>query len=331
MGRYGLFAMAGLDDFLEEWNSPSPYVKAHTSGSTGKPKDILLLKSDMRQSALATNAFFGINEHSVLAVPLSMEYIAGKMMAVRALEAGARLIEIPPAKEFRLPDNTGCISLLPVVPLHIDCLLGQPDMASRIKNLLIGGGAPDFAQCKALASAGYRAYISYGMTETCSHVALARADDELRRYHAMPGISFDVDSRGCLIVEAPHFSFKRLVTNDVVDLLSNTSFCWRGRIDGVINSGGIKMLPEELENLYAPFLGSTPFYVTKEPHPVWGEAVVLVYEGSMDMAGDIQTFMRQGISDSRRLPKRYIAVNMLPRTYNGKIQRIIPREPQDGR
>ena len=67
--------MAFLNDFLAEWHSGSLYVEAHTSGSTGAPKAIQLLKSDMRLSARATNAFFGIGSHSLLASPLSMDYI----------------------------------------------------------------------------------------------------------------------------------------------------------------------------------------------------------------------------------------------------------------
>lgn len=321
--------MAGLAEFLEEWYSPAPCVKAHTSGSTGKPKDIQLLKSDMRQSALATNRFFGINASSVLAVPLSMDYIAGKMMAVRAEEAACRLIEISPGKDFELPE--GNITLLPIVPLHMDCLLRHPEWASRIDNVLIGGGAPEEAKCRALTDAGYNAFISYGMTETCSHVALARVDDADRIYHAMPGVRFAVDERECLVVEAPAFSFGRLVTNDVVELLDEHSFRWRGRADGVINSGGIKMIPEELEKLYAPCMGTLPFYVCGEPHDVWGECVTLVYEGTEAMRDEIAEALETGVADRRRRPKLYVAVKALPRTYNGKIKRIAPHLlPDDG-
>ena len=94
-----------LRGFLEEWHSDSLYIEAHTSGSTGRPKAIRLLKTDMRQSALATNKFFGIDSSSVLATPLSMDYIAGKMMAVRADVAGCRLIELPVSSRIELPDT----------------------------------------------------------------------------------------------------------------------------------------------------------------------------------------------------------------------------------
>ena len=318
--------MATLSEFLAEWHSPDPYVQAHTSGSTGTPKPIRLLKADMQLSARATNSFFGIGEHSVLASPLSFGYIAGKMMAVRAIEAHCALVPLPVSNRIELPDTLPHVDLLPIVPSQIESLLAQPAYAARISHVLVGGAAPSPAQFRALTDAGYKAYISFGMTETCSHVALARADDTTRTFHAMPGISFSTDSRGCLAIEAPHFSFGRLQTNDVVQLIDSTSFRWRGRADGVINSGGIKLFPEELESLYAPVLGGRPFYVCGTAHPVWGQAAILVLEGDADTAA-IASALRAAIADTHRLPKEIIAVPSLPRTENGKIRRIDPRKP----
>ncbi len=206
--------MATLSEFLAEWHSPDQYVQAHTSGSTGTPKPIRLLKADMQLSARATNSFFSIGEHSVLASPLSFGYIAGKMMAVRAIEAHCALVPLPVSNRIELPDTLPHVDLLPIVPSQIESLLAQPAYAARISHVLVGGAAPSPTQCWALTDAGYRAYISFGMTETCSHVALARADDTTRTFHAMPGISFSTDSRGCLAIEAPHFSFSRLQTKD---------------------------------------------------------------------------------------------------------------------
>ena len=103
--------------FLSQWNDDSKdYVMAHTSGSTGAPKEIRLMKADMRRSAQATNHFFGIDVDSLLHLPLSPDYIAGKMMIVRAHEAGCRLIvEKPcnaPLQHYSGPD----IALSAIVP-----------------------------------------------------------------------------------------------------------------------------------------------------------------------------------------------------------------------
>lgn len=307
-----------ISEFLAQWRDDSDCIVAHTSGSTGKPKEIRLLKSDMRQSAAATCEYFGIGRGSVIAAPLSADYIAGKMMVVRADISGASLLEMPVSNEV---DITVPVNLLAVVPSQLASLLSNPDAPTLVRNLLIGGAAPSAEVCRRLTEAGFKAFVSYGMTETCSHVALASASDPNRVFTAMPGINFDIDSRGCLTVIAPKFSFKMLQTNDVVDLIDERRFCWRGRADGVINSGGLKFFPEELEALYAPAMVGRDYYVVGAPDPQWGQAVCLVVEGPADeISGRLASL---GI-DRRRLPKRIISVAALPRTSNGKIRRILP-------
>lgn len=309
------------EDFFREWHSSVPYVNARTSGSTGTPKDIRLLKTDMLCSARATNAFFGIGVSSMLVCPLSLDYIAGKMMAVRALAAGCRIMFVEPSNDLLLPGDI-TVDLLPVVPSQLASLLARPAMLSRVRNLLIGGAAPSAESCRALSDAGVNAFISYGMTETCSHVALARADDADRVYRAMPGISFAKDDDGRLIICAPAFSFRRLQTNDVVALCDSTSFRWLGRADNVINSGGIKLFAEQLEALYAPYMDEIPFYVTSVPDQKWGQAVLLVAETAQDNLDNIRTSLACHITNHRLLPKQYRAVDTLPRTSNGKPRRI---------
>lgn len=307
-----------VSDFLEQWRDGSDYIVAHTSGSTGKPKEIRLLKSDMKQSARATCRFFGIGPGSVIAAPLSADYIAGKMMAVRAEISGATLLEMPVSNEVMVSSH---VDLLAVVPSQIPSLLRATEAPQLIRHLLIGGAAPSVQICRQLVEAGYRAFISYGMTETCSHVALASAADPHRVFSAMPGISFATDKRGCLTVIAPDFSFKALQTNDVVELIDEYSFRWRGRADGVINSGGLKFFPEELEALYASVLAGRDYYVVGASDDKWGQAVCLVVEGPADGLSD--RLASTGI-DRRRLPKRIISVRTLPRTTNGKIRRVLP-------
>jgi len=243
-------------------------------------------------------------------------------MAVRACEAGCRLIELPISNTIILPDGEQAIDLLPIVPSQLQSLIDKPEYAARIRNVLIGGAAPSADSCDALLAAGYKAYISYGMTETCSHVALADAADRSRTFRAMPGIVFDTDADNRLIIDAPAFSFARLQTNDVVELLSPSTFRWRGRADGAINSGGIKLFPEELEQLYAPALSGLRYYVCAEQHPRWGQSVLLVIEGRDIDTDAIAARLRTIVADHRRLPKRIVAAAALPRTANGKIRRI---------
>lgn len=304
-----------LAEFTSQWHDDRDFIVAHTSGSTGKPKEIRLPKSDMACSARATNKFFGINAASRLLLPLSLDYIAGKMMAVRAFEANCELAFVTPSNQFDMPE--GEFDLVPVVPTQVDWLLAHPHWAQRLKHVIVGGAPLTIYAEKALHAAGYNAWCTYGMTETCSHVAVRPCDGTNSPYQAMPGITFAIDDRECLVIDAPHFSFKRLTTNDVVDLLTPQTFRWKGRLDNVINSGGLKLHPEEIESLYAPHIPA-PFYVRPIPDPKWGQSLELVIEGT-GSAKEILALLSH--IDHKFLPKSIVFLKSIPRTSSGKIIR----------
>jgi len=308
--------------FLNQWFDCREYVDAHTSGSTGAPKDVRLLKADMVASARMTVEYFGLGDRSVLLCPLSADYIAGKMMLVRALYAHAVVVMLTPANcpVFSAAD------LLAIVPSQVDELVRHKELASCISNIIIGGAELSERRRRALIDAGFNAYETYGMTETCSHVALRRVCDgeQGRAFEALPGVHFSVDERGCLIVDVPHLSVGRVVTNDVVQLIDDGHFIWKGRFDNVINSGGIKIHPEQLEAEIARIIGPrVKFYVCGVDDDRWGRAVAMVYEGSAEDSPHIAEMLSAAL-DHRCLPKHYYAVKALARTSSGKIRRLPP-------
>lgn len=307
--------------FIGEWNSERNTIDAYTSGSTGDPKKIQLLKSDMRRSAHATNTRFNITSDSVILSPLSCNYIAGKMMAVRAIEAGCTLItESPsstPMKE--LPIECDSIDLMCVVPSQVESLLNNQLAHKTLKNLIIGGGPLSTKVEEKLQYMPWKSYITYGMTETCSHIALRESGSE--SYRAMPGVTFSTDTRGCLIIQAQEFSFKSLITNDAVVLKDKKSFRWLGRVDNVINSGGVKFHPEILERaLYGDI--KHPFYIHSIPHGKWGEVVAITIEDSSDTitADEIMRICRQKLP-KYAVPCEIRIVSRIERTASGKIIR----------
>lgn len=260
--------------FAGVFEGPGDFIGVDTSGSTGKPKTIRLPKRDMRASALATCRRFGIDASSVLVSPLSTAYIAGKMMVVRALVAGCELWSLPPSSSplGELPAACRGIDLLAVVPAQLERLLDDPHRA-LVKTVLVGGAPVDEALERRVVADGLNAVASYGMTETCSHVALRQFGSD--RFEALPGVTFSLDGRGCLVVDVPGMSMRRLVTNDEASLLSPTSFRWLGRHDNVINSGGVKINPETDEALLRPELPGVEFYITSRPSARWGEEAVI--------------------------------------------------------
>lgn len=306
-------------DFIDEWRDSRPYVVAHTSGSTGAPKEIRLLKSDMRASAKATLQFFGINGQSTLYLPLSPDYIAGKMQIVRALEAGCNLIVEAPSNRpsLTLPPSIGEISLLPVVPSQVDAVLASP-FRSTVKAMIVGGAPLSSEAEQEILKAGIPAFATYGMTETCSHVALRRLGNDC--FEALPGFTFSLDGRGCLSITSGTLSFHELITNDIVELCSPTRFRWLGRYDNVINSGGIKIFPEEIEKLIAPLVDkSVRFYVTSRPSDRWGEEAVIVTDSSRFPA-DILDRVRE-LAGPKRAPKAVVTVPKIELTRSQKIIR----------
>lgn len=305
--------------FLEEWHDSSPYITARTSGSTGTPKEIRLPKADMIVSAEATCRYFGIGARSLLYMPLSADYIAGKMMIVRALVSGATLQVVSPASDPLPEKPVARISLLPVVPAQIEPLLSSP-WCRMIDHIIVGGAPLTPSQEAALRSFGGEVHATYGMTETCSHVALRSVSRGCDIFEAMPGVLFSQDGRGCLVIEAPAYSWKSLVTNDVVSLLDSRRFEWMGRADNIINSGGVKIVPEEIERLLAPQLGGRPFYITSRPSPRWGEELVMVVEDASLDTRALLAALRERFSH-RILPKDIYCLTSLPRTSSGKIIR----------
>ncbi len=303
--------------FINDWCNGADYIVAHTSGSTGIPKEIRLLKQDLVQSAIATCDKFSITEQSKLALPLSPEYIAGKMMIVRAIVSGAELfIEKPSNTPISI--DYGKIDMLPLVPSQIQGFLNSP-YRNNASNVIIGGGAipPNLEQKLNQSQTNY--YATYGMTETCSHVALRHIGAQ-NAYEALPDITFSIDNRNCLIINAPRFSFKEIITNDIVRLTGNTSFEWIGRWDNVINSGGIKLYPEEIEKKLLRII-DYPFYIIGEPDDKWGEQAVLYIE-CVEINDSILYDKIAKVLDKYEMPKKIKCVKNFQRTLSNKIKRI---------
>ena len=331
-GEHGV-ATAEFCEFVAEYCSSEPCVVAHTSGSTGDPKEIYLPKADMAASARATNAFFGIGSESTLYLPLSPKYIAGKMMIVRAIEAGANIYCCQPSNEILADYNGPDIDIIAIVPSQLPFLLNTPGLLDKIRCMIIGGGQLPERLERRLAERGVKAYKTYGMTETCSHVALSMVTETAdNAYEALGGTTFECDGRGCLVLNTPQFSTKRFVTNDMVRLVDDKHFHWLGRIDNVINTGGLKVFPEEVEAKLAKLISHARFFVTSQPSEKWGEEIVLALEYPTLPEGKIKEgeLMPAFVEEMKKIlppyavPRRYIAVRKFAETPTGKVIRRLP-------
>ena len=173
------------------------------------------------------------------------------------------------------------------------------------------------------------------MSETSSHVALRQLNNQdsnsvksegLPPFRTLEGISCSLDERECLVIDAPSRLETPLVTNDLVSLHSEREFYWLGRVDRAINSGGVKLHPELLEQKLSGVL-EQPFFLAGIPHPDLGQELVLVAEGKQlklsmeDLLGGVQW------DSEYEKPRKLLLSNKFARTSSGKIDRIKTLEP----
>ena len=308
-----------FEEFFEEWRNATPYIMAHTSGSTGEPKDILLTKEFVRRSALRTNRFFGIDKGSRLHSCVAADYIGGKMMAVRSDIASCMFThETPSNRPLAGIVKSEEITLLAVVPSQMIHILDNIREMPLIRNVLIGGAAIPFELRRRIASSGLNAYESYGMTETASHIALRKVEEEEGWFVPLEGIRVSVDSRGCLVIDFEQG--KHFTTNDMA-VLEGEGFKITGRYDNVIVTGGKKVSPEAVERKIS-HLFRGDIMIGSEPDSKWGEQVILMAEEKEPEEG-VESIMKAMRSELERweMPKNIKWGTRLPRTPNGKILR----------
>lgn len=324
-----------IDAFLKEWNSPSPYVHVQTSGSTGAPKPMLVEKRRMLASARITNDFLGLHEGDTALLCMSLDYIAGKMMVVRALERRLTLVFVEPsghplaAQRVALNDLT-TLDFAAMVPMQVYNSLQVPEERTRlmqIRHLIIGGGAVDDALAAELKTFPHAVWSTYGMTETLSHIALRRLSgpDASDWYTPFPSVTVTLSEEGTLMIDAPEVCAETLITNDIAELSSvnsqlstvnSPSFRILGRKDNVICSGGLKIQAEQLERQLRPHLRA-PYLITKRPDEKFGEMVVLLTEGPADQARQVC----ERILPKYHQPRAYLHVSQIPLTETGKPSR----------
>lgn len=311
--------------FIIQWLDEKEMIEVKTSGSTGKPKIISLEKKRMAASALATNSFFNLDKNKKALLCLSAEYIAGKMMIVRAFVGGFDLHIVEP-KSSALILNQSHFDFTAVVPLQLESILksNTMDALNQIHQLIVGGAALRSDLKSSLKLIKTEVWATYGMTETITHIALQGLNGKHQTdyFQALPNIEFQVDERDCLRIMAPEVSIDVIQTNDKVELLNAQQFRYLGRVDFIINSGGIKLSPEILEEKLAKHLQANYAFSSKKDI-VLGEKLVLLIEGekSDNLEKEVWTQIKKALPKFEQ-PKEIIFVKELPKTSNGKLDRL---------
>jgi len=302
-----------ITPFITDWFSNKEELMVQTSGSTGIPKKIAIKKEFMINSALATGEFFNLPAKTTALLCLSPSYIAGKMMLVRAMILGWNLDVMTPVS-LPLRKNKK-YDFVAMVPLQVQKSLAD---LYKAKIILVGGGVLDNKTIAALNLKKTKIFQSYGMTETVTHIAVREIHPNYSKYYTVfKNVSIAIDKRNCLVIDAPKVAENKVVTNDLVEILDASHFKWLGRADNVINSGGIKLMPEQIEAKLEHII-SNPFFISKKPDDFLGEKVVLFIEGKQDKTLALKI---EKLLSKYEIPKEILFVDAFIRTETGKINR----------
>lgn len=311
-----------LDEFVSDWQSDSPTLLVHTSGSTGKPKPMLVEKRRMEASARITCGLLGLRAGDTALLCMPLDFIAGKMVVVRSLVWGLRLVAVEPSGH-PLKGLTESPTFAAMVPMQVYNSLKVEEerrLLRDIKHLIIGGGAINRDMAEALRGFPNAVWSTYGMTETLSHIALRRLSgaEASEWYEPFDGVGVTTNADGCLVIDAPAVCAQPLVTNDIAEVAPDgRRFRIRGRRDNVVCSGGLKLQIEEMEARLQPHL-NVPYMISKRPDDKFGEAVVLL--AVTDDMESVREVCRKHMPRYEQ-PRYFLAVSELPMTPTGKPAR----------
>ncbi|MBL4661978.1 MAG: AMP-binding protein [Flavobacteriaceae bacterium] len=310
---------------MEDWESSSPTITVSTSGSTGVPKEIVLNKTRVRASARATGEFFKFKKGQVLLLNLSPGYIAGKLMLVRALEHDMRILVAPASQNPLLALGNRQVDFAAFVPYQVEAILKNDQTKAayeKIPQVIIGGATIALKVEVELQELQNQSYATFGMTETITHVALRSITSGDGVYTCLPNITIAQDERGCLVINESEIS-GRLITNDLITQIDAHKFRWNGRLDNVVNSAGVKLFPEQLEQKIEDLIPDNRFYFMGRKSGVFGEELVLFVEGEQGINWNaIQLDIMQRLT-SFEYPKEIIFVANFKETPTGKVIRAL--------
>ena len=300
-----------LGIFIAKWVDSSSDITLQTSGSTGAPKTILMSKLAMVNSAIATGTYFKLIPGNLALACLPFDYIAAKMMFVRAYVLGLELDCINPTSN-PLETVSKSYDFCAMVPLQLE---NSIEHLQFINTLIVGGAKLSEGLKTKLKNVSTAIYETFGMTETVSHIAVKNISKSSPLFEVLPSVTVGVDARNCLIINAPHLVSTPIQTNDVVKLHSITTFEWLGRFDTIINSGGIKISPEQLEQQLEGFIEER-FFITSQKDRSLGEIIVLVIERTTP-----HTTVNFDVLEPIKRPKRIYYVDRFKETVSRKINR----------
>lgn len=318
-------------NFCQEWLKETALINFSSSGSTGKPKVIQVKREQVLASVHMTSKALKLNpdDKALLCIPVAGT--GGKMMIARALSLNLKLECVEPSgNPFTVINNTP--DFVALVPLQLHKIISDATtfrQLKKVRNIIVGGGPVDEELSKQLEQLSAPVYLTYGMTETVSHIALKllNTSGKQKYFEVLPEIEISTDERECICIKGTVTDNKWIQTNDRIILIDKNHFEWLGRHDLVINSGGYKIQPEQLEDHLKKIMDSVeitnPFFVSGMPHKELGQQCTLFIEGK-PIATEKLDLLNSLISNKLHpyeRPKKIIFIPEFAQTASGKVDR----------
>ena len=307
-----------MGDFLMDWLDHSETIDLVTSGTTASPKKIRFQKQALVNSAIATGDFFNVSVGDRALHCLPSNFIAGKMMLIRAMILGLSLDLVSPKRNpfYKNQKTYDFVAMTPMQVFH------SLDNIQQVKKLIIGGAFVSKSLQEALLKTKVKAYETYGMTETLSHIAVRTMEDPPSEFRCLPYVEIEQDQRGCLVVTSELLQVDHFITNDAIELLEDQRFKLIGRVDEVINSGGVKLHPQQIERKLSQVI-SAHFFIGGIADDELGEKVILAlkHSASIDLDQLTDRIKKCKSLEPFECPKSIVIFSNFMETDSGKIRR----------
>jgi o-succinylbenzoate---CoA ligase len=311
---------------------PEVALVVATSGSTGTPKGAQLTATNLVSSADATHHFLGGEGQWLLALPA--HHIAGLQVLVRSLIAGVDPLQLDLSAGFDIGDfaraagelaRTGERTYTSLTPLQLakamDTLEGI-EALQLFDAILVGGAALNPQLAASANDMQINVVTTYGSSETaggCVYDGRPIPGAKVRLQEGRIHLGGPMIARGYRN-HPGHEAFAEpgwFATSDT-GFIEDRRLTVTGRLDAIIDSGGLKLQPEVLEQAMLAVPGVTGACVVGIPDPRLGQAIVAAYTGAVS-PGEVIA----GLDHLPRwqLPKELRRLAELPLTGPGKVDR----------
>ncbi|MFN6292663.1 MAG: AMP-binding protein [Bacteroidota bacterium] len=338
-------------DILSAWQNQQPTFELWTSGSTGDPNSVSHSRESLTWSANSTlQSWFNPEKPPIQLCALPLNKAGGFMQVIRAAVWQTSLWELPPQTNpllhldqatfflfnpktlgFEMQRYTANLweqhkpTTVSLTPMQLSVIMGDANTKKLLTDfevVLLGGQAlSGEVESRLISDFPKTRFIhTFGSTETASHFAGREIIPGNSDYCIAPDTQISTNEKGEIQVCNPTTKNQWITLHDRIEITAPNRFRWLERSNLYINTGGIKIAIEPLENRIAALLNwpQFSFYIVGKPHPTYGEQITLFTTHTTPIE-----IIQQGLSALTKMeqPKEILYIAEIPTLHNGKIYR----------